>query len=104
MVDGTTILRKKLFCNNKISNANSIPIKIREKNTAKSSENPSGYNCLTSKVEIAKYGLGYNLATAEIKNKNEIIILIVHGKYFLKFSNFIFLLFSKIRFDINVSC
>ena len=43
-------------------------------------------------------------ADSEIKNKNEIIILIVHGKYFLKFSIFIFLLFSKIRFDINVSC
>lgn len=90
MVDGTTILRKKLFCNSKIPNANSIPIKIREKNTAKSSENPIGYNCFTSNVEMPKYGLGYNLATAEIKNKNDMIILIVHGKYFLKFSIFYF--------------
>ena len=42
------------FCKIKIPKANSIPIKILENQGAKNSENPSGYNCFTSKVEIAK--------------------------------------------------
>ena len=36
-------------------NANSIPINVREKYFANISENPIGYNCCTSKVEMVPY-------------------------------------------------
>ena len=32
---------------------------------------------------MAKYGDGYNLAAAEMRNKNDMMIRIVIGKYFL---------------------
>jgi hypothetical protein len=49
--------------------ANSIPIKVREKNLANNSEKPMGYNCCTSKVEIVPYidGSGNIFPRAETK-------------------------------------
>jgi hypothetical protein len=54
IVAGIIMLLKKFFCNINIPKANSIPIRILEKYGAKLSENPIGYNCFTSNVDIAK--------------------------------------------------
>lgn len=55
---------------------------------------------------MAKYGLGYNLATAEIRNKKEMNIRIVHGKYFLKFSIYVSFLKNKAcaNFKLLMTC
>ena len=52
-VAGIVMRFKKLLLSNKKPRANSIPIKILEKQGASDSENPKVKSCLTSKVEIA---------------------------------------------------
>jgi len=52
----------------------------REKYGAKHASNPKGINCFTSNIVIPKFGLGYNLATADNRNKKDKIILKLHGK------------------------
>jgi len=53
--------------------ANSTPISVREKYFANNSENPIGYNCCTSKVEIVPYieGSGNIFPRAETRKSPE---------------------------------
>jgi hypothetical protein len=69
MMDGITHFFKLNGNRSKNPRANSIPIKDREKYFASNSENPIGYNCCTSKVEMVPYmdGSGYIFPRAEIK-------------------------------------
>ena len=56
--------------------ASSHPINVLEKYAAESSLKPIGSNCLISNVVNAKWGEGYNFATADNRNMKESKILI----------------------------
>ena len=69
MMDGITHFFKLNGKRSKKPKANSTPIKVREKYFASNSENPIGYNCWTSNVEMVPYidGSGKIFPKAEMR-------------------------------------
>jgi hypothetical protein len=75
-MDGITHFFKLNGKRSKKPKANSIPMREREKYFANNSENPMGYNCWTSNVEIVPYieGSGNIFPKAETRKSPETMI------------------------------
>jgi hypothetical protein len=98
-MDGITHFFKLNGKRSKKPKANSIPMREREKYFANNSENPMGYNCWTSNVEIVPYieGSGNIFPIAETRKSPETMMRM--DQELMLSVSFIAMVFVNVRED-----